>query len=478
VLVGAVLLASACSFDESGPGLQDAGAISDTPMSIDAADGAADIDASAIDASDEDGSVTDAATDALPPPDATVDATPPPDATVDATPPPDAPTPDAGCPGWDLGIVTSNFHPCDIPAPTSDWSITSGRWRIDTSNETIQQLPAGSTGALPTHTIITQASGPDILVISVDSFTLASVAVDPTYLDAVGSRALAIVSFGDITIDAYLSVSAAGQLPGAGGESPNAVTADTLCAAGRGDNGIMQGSAGTGAGGGAYGGGGGRGAKVTGAGGDDHPIAGGTANGNVEISPLRGGCPGGRGANNTGPTNGWGGAGGGGLQLVAAGTITVNGVVMSAGGGARGTNTDQAGGGGAGSGGGILFEAAGTIDVSGVVAANGGGGGEGTYGGTYPGANGEDGHPVLNWPPPAPDVNPAAGGDTTNWGGPGGDGGAAGSAAGDGSLGNTSQNNCGGGGGGAGVGRIHFRAPTRTIDGAAHVSPTAHESSP
>ncbi len=477
-LTGVLVVAAACSFDESGPGFQDAGAQFDTALPIDASelDGSADDDASAMDASDLDASEMDAAPDAQPPPDAAVDATPPPDATVDATPPPDTTPPDAGCAGWDLGFITSNFHPCDIPTPDTGWTIDGQHLLLDTTAQTLEEVPAGTEMNLKAHTVVTQATGPDILIVSVDSFTMTNDAI----LDVRGSRALAIVSFGDITIDnnSWLNANADHARPGPGGEAATSITPDTVCNTGRGGAGILQTwpssgttTAGSGAGGGAYGSAGGRGAKVLGASGGDHPVSGGAVNGNQEITPLRGGCPGGSGGNNT-PS---GGAGGGAIQLVAADTITVgaSGAISASGGGGQGTDASNAGGGGAGSGGAILLEAGTLIDIDNVVFAQGGAAGQGTYGGaTHYGDDGENGYP-LPWSPDA-----AQGGANSNsYGGHGGNGATQTVAAEDGFVG-TNQNGAGGGGGGAGVGRIHFRAPTRAIDGSAFVSPTPYESSP
>jgi hypothetical protein len=140
------------------------------------------------------------------------------------------------------------------------------------------------------------------------------------------------------------------------------------------------------------------------------------------------------------------GYGGGALQLVAAGTVTLKaGSYLNAGGaGGEGGGGSGPGTGGGGSGGSILLEAA-NLSIAGTLAANGGGGGGGDSN-NY----GTDG---------TPNATPAAGqpGGGTNVGSTGGNGSAAVTLT--GQPGTTDAGTYAGGGGG-GAGRIRLNSPT------------------
>jgi len=108
---------------------------------------------------------------------------------------------------------------------------------------------------------------------------------------------------------------------------------------------------------------------------------------NLSLSPLRAGCAGGRG---DGQNSNIGGAGGGALQLVVTGRLSLGPVaVISAGGGAGAGTNSHSGGSGGGSGGAILLEAT-TLRLSPTSAlrAHGGSGGGRECGA----AGAQDGH--------------------------------------------------------------------------------------
>ncbi|MDZ7616623.1 MAG: hypothetical protein U1E05_06435, partial [Patescibacteria group bacterium] len=126
----------------------------------------------------------------------------------------------------------------------------------------------------------------------------------------------------------------------------------------------------TGGGGGAYGGVGG---KAPGSGG-----AGGVVYGDAALTELYGGSGGGGARHVSDAANAFGGGGGGGaLELVAAGTMTINTTLSLTGGDGGGSNGQYVSGGGGGSGGGVILAANqlhfGTIAA---VDASGGSGGE------------------------------------------------------------------------------------------------------
>jgi hypothetical protein len=216
-------------------------------------------------------------------------------------------------------------------------------------------------------------------------------------------------------------------------------------------------STGGGGGGGGFGRAGARGGHIEGF--DGTAGNGGSA---VSASPqsVRGGCPGGDGAQGTDTNIGGagGGQGGGAVHLVACETIIIDGTVhASGGGGSGGAAGTRAGGGGGGSGGYIGLEAS-MIEIrpGSILAANGGGGGGGSNNtsGTfaYPGQDGNAGD------------QPAGGGTSFI---PGGSGGAGNISPDEGGIGTDGESGGGGGGGGQGyillLGNVMSIAPTAVI---------------
>lgn len=243
----------------------------------------------------------------------------------------------------------------------------------------------------------------------------------------VGSRALAIVADGDITIAGHVQL-IAGSFP-----SGTCIGGDAeLC------TGQLQSPVCGGGGGGGFGTPGGDGGDATGSGGMDS--AGGTgetSNGTAVLVPLRGGCAGGESNIAQAP-----GAGGGAVQLVSRTRAVVEAsagqsFLNASGGGGDGTH-------GGGSGGAIMVEAPKVIVASGTgIVANGAGGG---------GANdpGDAGRLA---------VSAAPGGDCVNPYSDGGNGASrAETAAEDGTSITTSATAIAGAGGG-GVGRIRVNVP-------------------
>ncbi len=440
------LLCAACSFNKGGFSDPDDAAVPPPP----------DADPNTADASADTPDADPNAPDAPP---GTPDAAPIPDAppgTPDAAPIPDAaPPPDAPCAGSTIPFDPSNFNRCDILASVASWDVPPGEtWGIDTDSGQLFR-PGGPVGGEATDSVLfDQPGGPQIRIFSVGGINVQSGAS----LGFIGTRPAAVVSYTDITVDGLIWAGAEGAIHGAGGGN------DVVCGAGRGVNGVLQTTSvprdgGSGGSGGGYGEPAGKGAKVEDSSGST--TVEGIENGNTTIVPLRGGCRGGKGGL---PTGGLGGGGGGGLQLVAAGTIGVNGAVAANGGGGRGVSGSNSGGGGGGSGGALLFEAT-VIDISGVVSANGGGGAEGSRGGTST-STGDDGSMF--------DADPAIGGFGSSQGGDGGNGGSAMAGAEDGLEGNSNSGSgaAGGGGGGGSVGRIHFSATT-TLTVTGLVTPAA-----
>jgi hypothetical protein len=326
----------------------------------------------------------------------------------------------------------TNFDPCALPAPMP---LTVSQ---DTSIDS-------TTVSLPKVTL-TQTDGTSLVVIHLTTMTVSA------KLTVTGAATTFAVD-GDVTITDVIT---------AVGGNGNA----TQCATVKGSDGHDS----TSPTGGAGGGGGAAGADMGGAGGDGMGIMAGTK-GNAgtftasTLSPLRGGCSGGKG----GRPNGLGaapeaGRGGGAIQISTDSKIsfTDNGFIDAAGRGGAGT-TGKYGGGGGGGGGGIFLEGP-MISIASVtgVCADGGsgseGGGQNAFG--YAGMQGQCS--ALSYATTFQ--------NSGTYGGDGGrgsfrgnpNGGAAGNAGGDGG---------GGGGGGGAVGWIRLKSPTLSLSTTAIVTP-------
>ncbi len=424
----AIAVLSSCSFDTSLP-----------PVPQSATDARQDsaIDAQVLDADpnrpDADLAVPDAATPDAEIPDAALPDAEIPDAALPDAGVPDAALPDAEiCVGQELGFVMLNLDECD-PLPATGPILldqSPGFYSLNTDTGTFI-TPNGGTGIIA-NVVVSQVNGPELFVITVTDFTIN----EGVTLRLRGSRAFVLVATRDILID--------GRMDGFGRIGQQGPGKDHPDTCGRGDNGSFQTVAGSGGGGGGFGSAGGTGGAIP----TNAPTLGGSASPDLDLEPLRGGCPGGNGGNSGG---GLGGAGGGAIELIAGGNITVNnsGRLTVSGERGHGVNGNFSGGGGGGSGGGILMQSRNNSIVELRVTAHGGGGGEGS--GTIEStADGENGHVQNN--------NPAIGGFGMSIGGNGGNGGVTGptsSLPSDGESGSTFPFAGGGGGGGAeGIVRI------------------------
>ncbi|CAN5240704.1 hypothetical protein BH11MYX1_BH11MYX1_42670 [soil metagenome] len=269
----------------------------------------------------------------------------------------------------------------------------------------------GSTGNLTvTSVIVPQPSG-DIRVYVAKSFSFTNAKIT-------GTKAVAFVAAGDITISGMVDASASGPTGGPGEQLAPAGCRGTYTSAQAG---------------------GGGGNLTAGGAGEYRDVPNGpeaaTAAGVQQptLSSLVGGCAGG----GSGTSGNAGGAGGGAIQLVAGGTIHIEaaGFIDVGAGGGRPTA-------GGGSGGNLIFEAP-SIIIDGGVAANGGAGG-------CPSASGEDGHPSAVF---APCGCSRIGADSF-----GGRGGTALLTPGPGNTGFISGLATGGYGGGGSVGQLRLRS--------------------
>lgn len=293
---------------------------------------------------------------------------------------------------------------------------------------------------------VAQSGGPSLRVLVAKSWTLDNVRVT-------GSMPLALIASGEIVVRGVLDVSADRSTPGSGAL---ACTTSTGMGGVPGSGYYERPRAGSSAGYPGYiwsinGAGGGGFGTVGGAGGVENADlavgAPGVANGQATLVPLRGGCAG------YGALAGYGGAGGGAIQLVSATKVRLldggsrKGIIHVGGGAGRaGTlgkddlndTTPMSGSGGGGAGGGILLEAPSVEldDGTALLAAGGGGGG---YGACTPAPDGTDAPSGIGTPAGgacpggtsptsvggdgATNTTGNAGGDTTKGGSAGGGGG-------------------------------------------------------
>lgn len=251
-------------------------------------------------------------------------------------------------------------------ARTADPLVLTGDAVIDTTAGTITN--GDGTNVLVRSTTIT--GGPvEILAISVGSLQVQNVTVR-------GSRALAILSHGDVTITGHFSASADHIVAG-----PGAI-GDALAAC-VGKRGGFDAAARN------YGGGGGGGHGTAGAdGGRAFNLmagAGGAPVGSADLQPLHGGCPGA----SSSPFES-AGSGGGAVQVSTRGNVRLAaGAFLSANGGGGSGGVDDPfncltgvacyAGAGGGSGGALLIEAAAVVlEANSGIVANGGSGHMGT----------------------------------------------------------------------------------------------------
>jgi hypothetical protein len=280
--------------------------------------------------------------------------------------------------GQCLTFAPANFDPRSINWSTQpSTTLNCGTTTINTTDPDgsgSQVVTFGNwCGTAPSPIVQSQSGGPDIVIIPLHGFTLAS----GNTLRVTGSRPLIIAVDSGATINGTIDASASDITPGAGG--------NWSCGGSQGGNG----SGSTARFGGASGGGGGGFASAGGSAGtadtDSSKSAGGgggSTRGSNTLIPLYGGCAGGQAGDCSTP----GAAGGGALQISAGGVLDVNGTVRANGGnGATPCGaSDEGGGTGGGSGGAILFEGV-SVDTSGAtVQVNGGSGGRnGSYAGIY-----------------------------------------------------------------------------------------------
>jgi hypothetical protein len=262
------------------------------------------------------------------------------------------------------------------------WVVFTGEGDAEPTVRAYDAIPGD--GQLPALDPDQLVSGLDLEVVSLSGGIRAAVlragrfvlAEDATVY-AVGERPLVIAATGSMLIAGDLNV---GSFPfrGPGGALAVGAGSQKTCAE------PPTGDAGDVGAGGAYafGGGGGAYSGRAGWGGGDT---------NSEMEPqagipiaalpatLQGGCSGGAGGAADGePVTeflGLGGRGGGAVQLISLGSLTISGRVSSGGAGGR-KNVGRNGGGGGGSGGLVVIESP-ELTITGAVGAPGGGGGQG-----------------------------------------------------------------------------------------------------
>lgn len=331
----------------------------------------------------------------------------------------------------------SNFDVVQLRAPPPGPTVLDcGETIIDSTGPSVNRPTNWCNGQPYEATVIRQDGGVEALLVSFNGLSI----THDGGLRLVGDKPVIFGVFGNVSITGTI-VAEAG---------------DRICAGASADGEASV----TGNGGGA----GGSFSTVGGPGGTGSFTSGGTATAiesNLGPSPLRGGCRGGRGGDQTNAPA----RGGGGFQISAAGTMTISNTIAAPGrggsGGVAGAITRLASAGNGGGSGGLLVLEASALTVSGgALTANGGGGGEGAA----LAANGQSGaQGALTSASPAPGGSGMALG-----GGRGGDGAA-------GTTGATGGQNTitigGGGGGGLGVVFLRSLAPCNLNPNAVYSPP-------
>lgn len=353
--------------------------------------------------------------------------------------------PDAGAQDAGFAYSPSNVTLSSVP-PSGD-VVLNCAVTFDSTDGGVS--PSWCGGPAPVIYSIIQSGGEPATVLSMRSLFVTSTGV----LTLRGSAPVIVLvhATGVTQIDGQLLADGTAGQPGAGGDRAS-------CGAQNGNVGSQgngRGSGGGGAGFATAGGNGGTGDQ----GQNDVPGGTGGVTRGASLSPLIGGCRGGRGG---GTSPGTPGAGGGGLQLSVAGELRLGSTARMSvsGGGGAAVVADSSGGGGGGSAGMLLLEAD-TLTLDSATAwltANGGAAGQGATNGTA-GQPGQDG--------PNAAATAAQGGNGPGAGGRGGNGAAAmtGPTAGGPSA-------AGGGGGGGAAGRIYLRAIS-SCTATASISPPA-----
>lgn len=358
-------------------------------------------------------------------------------------------------PGFPFGVVL---------ADASSAVNLSGLTEINT--DTLTTTPASTasfTRVAPAA--VTGASSLQLAVLIVNNLNV------DTPLRISGTYPLVIVAAGNVTVSAAINAAATDLAPGPGG----GWNKGGFPAIGVDGGGIRDGVGSIGTGAEPKGGGGGAGHFSAGAKGGSNGGNGGSAYTGISNILFKGGSPGGNGTfQDVVGLCGYGGSGGGAVQISVYGKLTLEagGAIGVGGGGGQGGCGDNSGAGG-GSGGVIVLESLGPLGVEGSLAANGGGGGGGstlsTAGnagaagalGTTPAAGG------IGTPPDPMDAGTATGDANA----PSGAGGKGGAGAVNPTVGVSSGSRGGGGGGAYGQIFFRYRPGSLTVKGTAVLSP-------
>jgi hypothetical protein len=275
-------------------------------------------------------------------------------------------------------FTPTNFNPRPIRFGTAPQA------NLDGCGDGTTTLTTSSSGAsfsnwcgeAPTPVVQSQNGGPSVVIIPLRGLTVGS----GHTLRVIGTQPVVFAVRGNVSIAGTIDASANGTAPGAGGNAS--------CSGSQGGDGTgttARWSGASGGGGGGFGTAGGRGGTADtdrNGGGPKAGGAGGAVRGNGNLSPLLGGCAGGR----AGGCEASGGGGGGAVQVTSSGTLRVSGT-MRANGAAGATPcgaNDEGGGTGGGAGGAIFLEGP-TVNTTGsTLQVNGGAGGRnGSYAGVY-----------------------------------------------------------------------------------------------
>jgi hypothetical protein len=272
------------------------------------------------------------------------------------------------------GFNPSNFHPSNIQPPYGDTTDCNATYDSTRHAFTVGQCSGAAPTIFTPPVGAANVGGPTVDILAFRNLTIASTST----LRLTGASPVILAVYGNASVLGIIDASAHAGVAGPGGDNA------TFCGGGMSSTGDDQCP------------GGGAGRAINGASGAADNGSCSSAPGiapppnNSNAVPLVAGCIGGQGGSAASPNPcGFtsGGAGGGGIQLSAAGSVTISGTILSSGSDGQSASVTVSpldagsnsgcGGAGGGSAGDILIEGSSVI-LAGAVIANGGAGGSGS----------------------------------------------------------------------------------------------------
>ncbi len=129
----------------------------------------------------------------------------------------DGPGADPTCGTWT--VAPAGLDACDLPAPGPTLALGAGVWTFDTNSGALTDPDADA--SFPTSALLTPAGGPEVRVVSVASFALATGAE----LRVRGRRPLVVAAWSVAELDGHLDATSRLDAPAAGADPDACATA-------------------------------------------------------------------------------------------------------------------------------------------------------------------------------------------------------------------------------------------------------------